>query len=216
MGSAWESLMKFLIDHHFQLTKKKRIRKQTQPWLDSTVLKHPDYLQIGTNTSSFVTKSPQWTERLGKITLETSSTKTEPKAFWDTLRQVLPSKNNRTEILKIVVDDKELIDKHEKIEYFTTIASSLLASQQSHGCSVDIQHDGPSPFSNHFFKFHAVSENDVFKVLRTKDVSKATGADSIPSKVIRTAAPYISNVVATLFNASFQWAAFRLFEKRLE
>ena len=40
------------------------------------------------------------------------------------------------------------------------------------------------------------------------DISKATGADSIPAKVIRTAAPYISNVVANLFNASFQCGRF--------
>ena len=32
----------------------------------------------------------------------------KPKTFWDTLRQVLPSKNNRTEIDKIAVDGKEL------------------------------------------------------------------------------------------------------------
>lgn len=38
MCSAWESQIKSLIDHHFPL-KKKCIRKQTHPWLDSTVLK---------------------------------------------------------------------------------------------------------------------------------------------------------------------------------
>ena len=38
MCSAWESLTKSLIGRHF-LLKKKRIRKQTYPWLDSTVLK---------------------------------------------------------------------------------------------------------------------------------------------------------------------------------
>ena len=132
----------------------------------------------------------------------------KPKAFWDTLRQVLPSKNNRYEIDKIVVDGKELIDKHDIAnflnEYFTTIASSLLASRQSHGSPVDLQQDGLSSISDHSFKFHAVSENDVFKVLRTMDILKATGADSIPAKVIRTTAPYISNIVANLFNASFQ------------
>ena len=32
----------------------------------------------------------------------------KPKTSWDTLRQVLPSKNNRTEIDKIAVDGKEL------------------------------------------------------------------------------------------------------------
>lgn len=37
------------------------------------------------------------------------------------------------------------------------------------------------------------------------DISKATGADSFPAKVIRTAAPYISNVVTNLFNVFFQY-----------
>lgn len=40
------------------------------------------------------------------------------------------------------------------------------------------------------------------------DISKATGADSSPAKVIRTAAPYISNGVASLFNASFPCSRF--------
>ena len=47
-----------------------------------------------------------------------------------------------------------------------------------------------------------MSENDVFKVLQTMDIS--TGTDSIPAKVISSAAPYISNIVANLFNVSFQ------------
>ena len=101
----------------------------------------------------------------------------KPKAFWDTLRQVLPSNISRTDIDKIVVHGKELTDKHDIAnflnEYFTTIASSLLASQQSHGSPVDIQ-DNPSSISNHIFRFQTVSENDVFKVLRTMDISKAT------------------------------------------
>ena len=37
MYSVWESLFKSLIDSHFPL-KRKRLRKQTHPWLDSTVL----------------------------------------------------------------------------------------------------------------------------------------------------------------------------------
>ena len=40
------------------------------------------------------------------------------------------------------------------------------------------------------------------------DISKATGADSIPAKVIRTTTVYISNVVADFFNTSFQCGRF--------
>ena len=124
----------------------------------------------------------------------------------------MPSNNYSTEIDKIVVDGKELIGKHDIAsflnDYFTTIASSLLASQQSHDSPVDLQQDGLTAISNYRFKCHAVSENDVFKVLRTMYISEATGEDSIPAKVIRTAAPYISNGVANLFNASSQRCRF--------
>ena len=40
------------------------------------------------------------------------------------------------------------------------------------------------------------------------EISKATGVNTIPPKVIRTAAPYISNVVAKLFNTSFTCSRF--------
>ena len=126
--------------------------------------------------------------------------------------QVLPSKKNRIEIDKLIVDCKELIDKRDIAnslnEYFTTIASSLLTSQQSHGYPVELQQTGSLAFPSHSFTFRAVSENDVFKALRTMDISKATGADTIPAKVIRTAAPYISNVIAKLFNTSFRCGRF--------
>ena len=40
------------------------------------------------------------------------------------------------------------------------------------------------------------------------EISKATGVHTIPPKVIRIAAPYISNVVAKLFNTSFTCGRF--------
>lgn len=92
----------------------------------------------------------------------------KPKAFWDTLPQVLPSKNNHTEIDKLVVNSKEPIDKRDIVnslnEYFT-IASSLLASQQFHDNPVDLQQESPLMFPSHSFKFRVVSKNDIFKAL---------------------------------------------------
>ena len=40
------------------------------------------------------------------------------------------------------------------------------------------------------------------------EISKARGVNTIPPKVIRTAAPYISNVVAKLFNTYFTCGRF--------
>ena len=40
------------------------------------------------------------------------------------------------------------------------------------------------------------------------DISKATGADNISAKVLKTAAPYISNVVSNILNACYQYSRF--------
>lgn len=215
--------MKSLIDHRFSW-KTKRIRKQIHPFLDSTVLKLMRTRDQAHKRAKTSRLSSYWNEYKflwNKVTAvnrkarknyfrnKLEENRGKPKPFWDTLSQVLPSKIN---IDKIIVDGKKLIDNHDLAnslnKYFTTIASLLLASQQSHGSPVDLQYDRFSSITNYSFKFYTVSENNVFKVLRTMDVSKATGADSFPAKVIRTAAPYVSNVVASLFNASFQFCRF--------
>ena len=40
------------------------------------------------------------------------------------------------------------------------------------------------------------------------DISNATGADNISAKVLKTAAPYISNVVSNILNACYQYGRF--------
>ena len=52
--------------------------------------------------------------------------------------------------------------------------------------------------------------DDIFNALRTMDTSKATRADNISPKILKIAAPYISNVVAKIFNASYKQGHFPL------
>ena len=120
----------------------------------------------------------------------------KPKAFWDILRLVLPSKKNSTEIDKLVVNGEELSDKHDIAnslnEYFTTIASTLLTDGQSQGNSINLQEENKRVASSKSFNFRAISEDDVFNALRTMDISKATGAD-IPRSYIGKQNGLISN-----------------------
>ena len=55
---------------------------------------------------------------------------TNPKAFWNILRKVLPGKDKGRDIQNLVVDGNELHDEEAIAEslnpYFTTIALSLL------------------------------------------------------------------------------------------
>ena len=78
------------------------------------------------------------------------------------------------------------------------MASSLLVDQPPMANSLlpDLTSDAPE--TN--FVFHLVSEEDVFKFLRTMDVTKATGADNIPAKILRIAAPCISRNITHLLN----------------
>ena len=127
MCSAWELLMKSLIDRHFPL-KKKRIRKQTHPWLDSTVLKlmrTRDQVHKRAKTSRLSSDWNEYKLLRNKVTAMNRKVRTKyfrnkleenrgkPKAFWDTLRQVLSSNISCTDIDKIVVDGKEFTDKHD-------------------------------------------------------------------------------------------------------
>ena len=132
----------------------------------------------------------------------------KPKLFWDILRLVMPSKKNSTEIDKLVVNGKELSDKRDIAnsfnDYFTTIASMLLTDRQPEQCLADSKQENVQAVSSNSFNFRAVSEDDVFNALRTMDISKATRVDNISPKILKIAAPYISNVVANIFNASYR------------
>ena len=67
----------------------------------------------------------------------------------------------------------------------------------------NLQEENEQVASSKSFNFRAISD-DVFNALQTKDTSKATGADNISPKILKIAVPYISNVVAKIFNASYK------------
>ena len=54
------------------------------------------------------------------------------------------------------------------------------------------------------FKFEKIEEEDVLKLLRGLDVNKAVGLDNISAKLLRMAAPAISQSLASLFNFSLE------------
>ncbi len=216
---VWESLMKSVIEQHFPL-KRKRIRKQTHPWLNSEVLR---LMRTRDQTHKKAVKSgltSDWVEyrclrnkvtsvnrkaRRNYFAKKLQENRSNPRKFWNTLHIVLPSKSNRDEIDKLVVGDKELTDKKDIAnslnEFFTTVASTLLASRPSPDlvpCSSEQIYN-----STKTLEFHLLYEADVLKALQNLDSTKATGPDKIPAKALKIAAPYISNVITNIFNTSY-------------
>jgi hypothetical protein len=83
-------------------------------------------------------------------------------------------------------------------------------------CLAAPQQENDPVISNNTFKFRILNEDDVFNVLQTMDISKATGADNISAKVLKTAAPYISNVYLTYSMNAISTVVFRRRGKRRE
>lgn len=54
------------------------------------------------------------------------------------------------------------------------------------------------------FKLQSISNEYVLKQLRSVSLKKATGVDNIPAKLLKLAAPYVSNVLAHICNLSLQ------------
>ena len=56
------------------------------------------------------------------------------------------------------------------------------------------------PVSEHVFKFEVVKEEDVLRLLMGLDTNKAVRADGLDPRLLRIAAPGISQSLATLFS----------------
>ena len=138
---ACEREFKSIFDNCFP---QKRIRKQTHPWLDSTLLRlmrkrdqmHKRARKSGSSVDwdeykrlrNLVT-SARRKKRRNYFSNKLNETSGNPKAFWDTLHLVYPRKGKQNVIEKLIVDGKVLCDKHDIAnslnELFTTIANSL-------------------------------------------------------------------------------------------
>lgn len=225
MCYTWQLQFQSQIDKHFPL-RKKRLRRKTHPWLNSATLitmRKRDQIHKKAVKSGL---SQDWDlykflrNRVTKLNRKSrrdyfadklEQNRAKPRAFWNILRQVLPSKRKHLEINKIVVDNEEVSDPSKIAdalnEYFTSIAATLLATRpQKHGHTPN-DHDPEvqtSQPATKLFHFPVLSETEVYNSLRTLDASKATGSDNIPAKALKIAAPAISQVVTHLFNASFQ------------
>ena len=58
------------------------------------------------------------------------------------------------------------------------------------------------PPVDYHFKFTAISEAEVLRILSHLDTSKSTGPDGISARLLKLAAPSISGSLVTLFNHS--------------
>ena len=84
-----------------------------------------------------------------------------------------------------------------------TIASSI------GGCNSNFEHH-INKVDNSSFTFQTVSHSKILNLFDELVVSKATGVDKIPAKVLKLAAPVITNSITKIFNCCIETGEFPL------
>ena len=90
--------------------------------------------------------------------------------------------------------------------YFISIGPSLAENINNNECNYN-------QFVNRVdgsFHFQPVSSSQVYKLLNSSSICKATGIDKISAKVLKWAAPVVSESLMQIFNRSTEWKVARV------
>ena len=114
-----------------------------------------------------------------------------PKKAWKTVNDILGRKQ-RTDDVREIINDHSVTSPEEIAEkfndYFTSIGPSLAENIDNNECNY-------SQFFNRVdgsFHFQPVSLSQVYKLFNSLSVCKASGIDKISAKVLKWAAPVVS------------------------
>ena len=149
---------------------------------------------------------------------EFKKVKHDPKQAWKTVNKILNRKQESREINCLETQRGQISHPTELAEcfnnYFTNIGPDIAKN-------ID---NGDRNFKDYIttttssFNFQTVSESNVYRLLLSLNPRKSTGIDKIPAKIIRIAAPVITNSLTKIFNMAaiisatvpFEWKIARV------
>ena len=184
-----------------QFHKKARKFKRPSDWLE--------YRYLRNLVTSLIRKA-----RKNYFSEKLAESRSNPRNFWKTLKQVLPNKNATCDTDKLIIDDKEVTAHNDIADalnlYFMSIASSLLAN--SNEVEPEFVPDAV-PSNIESFKFTLRNVNEVSKAIKDLNQTKATGSDGISAKVLKMAEPSVSKSNSSLQCIASSWSISFCLEK---
>lgn len=143
---------------------------------------------------------------------EIIGSKGNTNAIWKIINRCLPRKSK---ILPNINDNPtNLADKFN--EYFTSVGS--LTAQKAYDLAMEYDFNSATTISppatrKHDecpddFQFHAVTEQEVGKVIKGLSLNKAPGHDKITARVLKDSLPAILSVITSIMNNSFSTSTF--------
>ena len=137
----------------------------------------------------------------------------DPKKFWKTIRTVVPSnKNNQTHdiLLKHAGNkvDKENVAQFIN-DYFVNVGNFEIPDSPAQGEEPDlVQEDGVNEQLNLFDSIRAVTELDVFNIVKDVNISKLSGLDNVSSYILKEAFKILIAEVTFMYNLSIRFSKF--------
>ena len=124
-----------------------------------------------------------------------------PKKAWKTVNDILGRKR-ADDVREIKINDHSVTSPEEIAEkfndHFTSIGPSLAENIDNNECNY-------SQFVNRVdssFHFQPVSSSQVYKLLNSLSICKASRIDKISAKVLKWAPPVVSESLMQIFNRS--------------
>lgn len=135
---------------------------------------------------------------------EIKKSKNSSKTMWTCLKQLLPQ-SSKASVTTLDIGGK-LISTAQGVadevnSFFTNIGKQLANKIPSQDTSHKHYLNRQEPITSTFL-FSPITSADVHKHLSELDITKATGPDDIPSRLLKLSAPVISDSLAFLFNFS--------------
>ncbi len=144
------------------------------------------------------------------------------KKSWSLISTLLGRKGNQTNVKQLIIDDIIISDDKSIAEsfndYFINVVINIATeSEQLYDISSDDQMPEASieRYPDIRFKFADINVNNVATSLSNLKVSKATGMDNIPAKILKMSPYIIAPSLTAIFNMSLK-SGILLFKRRFD
>ena len=223
MWEIWKKLFLEVLDKHAPLQQKK-IRSKKVPWITSDIKKLMNTRDKFKRKAVLTNHENDWlnfkTAR-NKVNIELRSAKKDyysskiagqkinPKKAWKSINNLLGRQNKPTVVNELNVGEKNLTSPEDIAEGFNEYFSNIgpdLASK------IDYSNSNFETYvkiaQSEFAAFQPVTVSHVSHLLHGLSNNKATGIDKISSKIIKLAAPVISDSLTLIFNQAITLSSF--------
>ena len=143
------------------------------------------------------------------------------KKFWKTIRSVIPDDKGSVKQDILLSHNGEKLQKHNVAHYinmyFTNIGGEIGGLPPMVNGRVKtstVLNDEGSGHSNSAWHFSEILESDVYKVIKTINISKSSGIDNVSSLILKDAFTILLTQVTHLFNLTLKTCTFPMAWKK--